>query len=72
MVSSTGSQVESAIFQRVIGSLGSNIEFGGDIDADGIEEDGASAGDGGVGDMENSLSGRKHSEEGVTGAVTDD
>ena len=63
MVSSIGSQVESAVFQRVIGSLGSGIEFGADIDVDGIEEAGDGAGDGWVGDMENSLSGLEHTEE---------
>ena len=62
MVSSTGSQVESAIFERVIGSLGSEIEFGADVDVDGMEEDDSRAGDGGVGDMENSLSGLDHPE----------
>ena len=71
MVSSTGSQVESAIFERVIGSLGSEIEFGADVDVDGIEEDGVVVEDGGVGDMENSLSGLEHPEEGATGAATD-
>ena len=72
MVSSTGSQVESAIFQRVIGSIGSEIEFGAVADVDGIEEDGVIVGGGGVGDMENSLSGLEHPGEGATGAVTDD
>ena len=71
MVSSTGSQVESAIFERVIGSLGSEIEFGADVDVDGMEEDDARAGDSGVGDMENSLSGLEHPEEGATWAATD-
>ena len=71
MVSSTGSQVESAIFERVIGSLGSEIEFGADVDVNGMEEDDARAGDGGVGDMEHSLSGLEHPEEGATGAATD-
>ena len=46
MVSSAGSQFESAVFQRVIGSLASEIEFGADVDVDGIEEDGGRAGDG--------------------------
>ena len=72
MVSSTGSQVETAIFQRVIGSLGSEIEFGAVVDVDGIEEDGVIAGDGGVGDMENSSPGLEHPEEGATGAIIDD
>ena len=72
MVSSTGSQVESAIFERVIGSLGSEIEFGAVVDVDGFEEDGVIVGDGGVGDMENSLSRLEHPEEGATWAVTDD
>ena len=72
MVSSTGSQVESAIFERVIGSLGSNIEFGADIDVDGIEEEGVRAGDGGAGDVENRSSGRDHTEEGADESVADD
>ena len=72
MVSSTGSQVESAIFERVIGSLGSEIEFGADVDVDGIEEDGVIVGDGGVGDIENNPSGLVHPEEGTIGAVTND
>ena len=72
MVSSTGSQVESAIFERVIGSLGSEIEFGADVDVDGMEEDDDRAGDGGVGDMENSLSGLDHPEEVAAGIVADD
>ena len=37
MVSSTGSRVESAVFQRVIGSLGGNAGFGGNIDPDEFE-----------------------------------
>ena len=50
MVSSTGSQVESAIFQRVIGSLGCEIGFGVDINVDGIDEDGVRVGDSEAGD----------------------
>ena len=72
MVSSTGSQVESAIFERVIGSLGSEIEFGADVDVDGMEEDSVIVMDGGVGDMENSLSGLEHPEEVAAGIVADD
>ena len=72
MVSSAGSQVESAIFQRVIGSLGSELEFGADADVDGIEEDGVIAGEGGVGDMENSFPGLEHPEEGATRAIIND
>ena len=72
MVSSIGSQVESVIFQRVIGSLGSKIEFREDVDVDDIEEEGVRAGDGGVADMENSLSVLEHTEEGAAGEVTDD
>ena len=72
MVSSTGSQVESAIFQRVIGSLGSEIEFGAHVDVDGIEEDGVIVGDGRAGDIENNPSGPVHPEAGATRAVTDD
>ena len=72
IVSSAGFQVESAIFQRVIGSLGSELEFGVDANVDDIEEDGFIARDGGVGDMENSFPGLEHPKEGATGAVTDD
>ena len=71
MVSSTGSQVESAIFQRVVGSLGSEIEFGADVDVGGIEEDLPSAGDNGMGDVENSVSGLGHAKEGSAGAFAD-
>ena len=72
MISSTGSQVESALFQGVIGSLGSEIEFGADFDVNGIE-DGGRAGDGGVDDVKNSLSGLEHTEESAAEeAVTDD
>ena len=39
MVSSTGSRVESAVFQRAIGSLGGDVEFGGDGDVDGDEDE---------------------------------
>ena len=66
------SQVESVMFQRVIGSLGSKIEFGADVDVDCMEEDDARAGDGGVGDMENSLSGLDHPEEVAAGIFADD
>ena len=58
MVSSVGSQVESAIFQRVIGSLGSEIEFGADVDVDDIEND-VRAEDG-VRDVEGGMSGREY------------
>ena len=73
MVSSTGSQVESAIFQRVIGSLGSEIEFGADIDVDGIEDD-VRAEDGtvGDGDVEGRMSGREHTEGRAAEAIADD
>ena len=72
MVSSTdsGSQVESVIFQRVIGSLGGKIEFGADVDVDGIE-DGARAGDGRAEDVENSPSEREHTEEGADETAAD-
>ena len=43
MMSSTGSQVGSVRFQRVIGSLGSEIEFGEDVDVDDIEDGGVGA-----------------------------
>ena len=72
MVSSTGSQVESAIFQRVIGWLGSEFEFGADVNVDDIEEDGFRVGESGVGDIENSSSGREHTLESAAEAVTDD
>ena len=72
MVSSTGSQVESAIFQRVIGSLGGEIEFGADVYVVGIEEDGVSTGEGRVGYVENISSGREPTEEGAAEAVADD
>ena len=39
MVSSIGSQVESAVFQRVIGSLGGDVESGGDGDVDDGEDE---------------------------------
>ena len=65
MVSSTGSQVESAIFQRVIASLDSEIQFGAGADVDGIQDDGVLAGDEGVADMENRLSALEHTEEGA-------
>ena len=71
MVSSTGSQVESAIFQRVIGSLGSEIEFGSAVDVGGIEDNCLSAEDNGMRDVENSLSGLEHTEGGTAEAVTD-
>ena len=38
MVSPIGSQVESAVFQRVLGSLGGDVEFGGDDVDDGEDE----------------------------------
>ena len=52
MVSSTGSRVESAIFQRVIGSLGGAIDFGGDVDACHDEADWAVAEGGNDEDIE--------------------
>ena len=70
VVSSTGSQVESAIFQRIIGSLGSDIEFGGDDNADDLQYDGAWAEDDGVSDIENSLNSRiEHTDEGAVQAT---
>ena len=51
MVSSTGSQVESVILQRVIGSLGSTIELEEDTNVDGTEVDGVGAGDSGAGEV---------------------
>ena len=62
MVSSIGSQVESAIFLRVIGSLGGNVDFGGDTDADGIEESGIREKDSGAGGMEGCSSGLEHTQ----------
>ena len=70
MVSSTdsGSQVESVIFQRVIGSLGNTVEFGADADADVFEQYCVRGEDDSLreGDVENSLSGRDHTEGGVS------
>ena len=71
MMSSTGSQVESAVFQRVIGSLGSEIEFGVDVDVDGTEDDGR-AEDSRVGDVDGRLSGREHTEGRAAEAIADD
>ena len=65
MVSSIGSQVESAIFQRVIGSLGCDTDFGGDIDVNEADEDCVRGEFDGVGDVENNLSGPEHTEEGA-------
>ena len=70
MVTSIGSQVESAIFQRVIGSLGREIEFGAVADVNGTE-DAVRAGDNGMGDVENSLSGIEHTEGGTAEAIAD-
>ena len=73
MVSSAGSQVESVIFQRVIGSLGGDIVFGGDVDVDEMEEDGAGEKDGGVRDVENTLYELEHTDGGaVVDAVIED
>ena len=71
MVSSTGSQVESAIFQRVIGSLGSEIEFRSAVDVGGIEDNCLSAEDNGMRDVENSLSGLENNDEGTAEAIAD-
>ena len=68
MVTSTGSQVETAIFQRVIGSLGSEIEFGAEADVDGSVR----AEDRGMGDVYWGLSGREHTEEGAAEVVIED
>ena len=70
MVSSTGSQVESAIFQRVIGSLGREIEFGAVADVNGTE-DAVWAGEGGVEGVENSMSRLEHTEGGTAEAIAD-
>ena len=40
-VSSIGSQVESVVFQRVVGSFGGNIEFGRDTVPNDYDHDGA-------------------------------
>ena len=72
MVSSTGSQVESAIFQRVIGSLDSEIQFGADADVDGIQDDGVLAEDGGVGDVENRTPGTEPTEGHAAGEASAD
>ena len=71
MVSSTGSQVESAVFQHVIGSLGSEIEFGADVDVDGTEDD-VRAEDSRVGGVDGRLSGREHTEGRAAEAIADD
>ena len=71
MVSSNGSQVESAIFQRVIGSLSRGIDFGADVDVDGSEEAMVGEEDGGVGDAESGLSGLEHTEDGAAEAVAE-
>ena len=39
MISSTGSSVASGVFDRVVGSLGGHIEFGGNADEIGLEYD---------------------------------
>ena len=73
MVSSTGSGVESVLFQRVIGSLGGEIEFGVDDDVDGTEEYGIRGEGGGVGDIRNSLSGIERTQgDDVEAVVKDD
>ena len=40
LVSSSGSRFESAVFERVIGSLSGSTDFGGDAGVDDIEENG--------------------------------
>ena len=72
MVSSTGSQVESSTFQRVIGSLDCDIEFGENIDLDDLEGERTAREDGGVGDAEGSLSGPEHTKGAVEAIVLDD
>ena len=71
MVSSVGSQVESAIFKRVIGALCSDVEFGGDVYVE--DNDGSCVGGGvrATGGEENGMSGPECSEEGAAEAVTD-
>ena len=71
VVSSTGSQVESAIFQRVIGSLGGEAEFGGDDDVNGIEQDSVRAENGRMVDIENRPLGIEHAEEDAVGPGAD-
>ena len=73
MVSSTGSQVESTLFKRVVGSLGSEVEFGADACVASIEEDRVRGEDGMMEDIENSLSGPERPEQGAAEeAVADD
>ena len=69
IASSTGSRFESVVFQRVIGSLDCDIEFGENIDLDDFEEERTAREDGGVGDAENSLSGPEHTKEGAAEVV---
>ena len=38
MASSTGSRVDSVIFERVVGSLGGHTDFGDDTDFDGLQD----------------------------------
>ena len=52
MTSSTGSRVESAVFQRVIGSLGGEVDFGGNTDDDDVDHDGVGVEDGSSEDTE--------------------
>ena len=67
MVSSICSQVESAVFQRVIGSLGCDIEFGEDVEEDRVEGEG-----GGVGDVENRTPGTEPTEGRAAGEASAD
>ena len=67
MVSFTGSQVDSAVLQQVIGSLGSKIEFGADIDVNRFEEDSVSREENRVEDLESSSSGMERTEYSAAG-----
>ena len=54
MVSSTGSHVESVVFQRVVGSLGGGTAFEGDGSVGGSEGDVVGSEHGGLEDTQNS------------------
>ena len=62
MVSSTGSQLDSAILQGIIGSLGNDIVFGKDVNVDAVEEDGVREKEAGIGAVQHSFSEVDHTE----------
>ena len=55
MISSSGSVSESAAFLRVIGPLGGEIEFWGDVEVDDVENEGTGREDRTVEDIESKL-----------------